>query len=82
VRAVAREGEEAGAVDAVHARLAELAREHARHDGPEPLRAAYLVDRAAVDGFVAAVRELQHEHRELSILCTGPWPPYSFAEPR
>ena len=33
-----------------------------------------------VDGFVAAVRALQHEHPELSILCTGPWPPYSFAE--
>jgi hypothetical protein len=78
----AEDGEEAGDVGAVHARLAGLAREHARHDGPESLRAAYLVDRAAVDGFVAAVRELQQEHRGLSILCTGPWPPYSFAEPR
>jgi len=95
VRAIAPNGEEAGAavsgpeaqappaaVGAVHARLAALAREHARHEGPETLRAAYLVDRAAVDGFVAAVRELQKEHRGLSILCTGPWPPYSFAEPR
>ena len=82
VRAIAREAEEAGDVGAVHARLAGLAREHARLDGPEPLRAAYLVDRAAVDGFVAAVRELQHEHSALSILCTGPWPPYSFTEPR
>ena len=27
------------------------------------------------------VRGLQAEHAELSILCTGPWPPYSFAEP-
>jgi len=95
VRAVAREAEHVGAakaaqegdappaaVGAVHARLAGLAREHARHDGPESLRAAYLVDRGTVDGFVAAVRELQQEHRGLSILCTGPWPPYSFAEPR
>jgi hypothetical protein len=79
VRAVGSDGEAAAAV---HARLAGLAREHARHDGPEPLRAAYLVERAAVDGFVAAVRELQHEHSDLSILCTGPWPAYSFAEPR
>ena len=79
---VAREGAEAGDVSAIHARLSGLAREHARLEGSEPLRAAYLVDRAAVDGFVAAVRELQHEHRGLSILCTGPWPPYSFAEPR
>ena len=82
VRAVAREGAEPGDVSAIHARLSGLAREHARLEGSEPLRAAYLVDRAAVDGFVAAVRELQHEHRGLSILCTGPWPPYSFAEPR
>jgi hypothetical protein len=82
VRAIAPDGEEGGDVGAVHARLAGLARDHARHDGPESLRAAYLVDRAAVDGFVAAVRALQQEHRGLSILCTGPWPPYSFAEPR
>jgi Gas vesicle synthesis protein GvpL/GvpF len=82
VRAVLREGAEAADVSAIHARLCGLAREHARLEGSEPLRAAYLVDRAAVDGFVAAVRELQHEHRGLSILCTGPWPPYSFAEPR
>ncbi len=82
VRAVAREGAEPGDVSAIHTRLSGLAREHARLEGSELLRAAYLVDRTAVDGFVAAVRELQHEHRGLSVLCTGPWPPYSFAEPR
>ena len=82
VRAVAREGAVAAAVERVHERLAGLAREHARHDGPEALRAAYLVERAGVDGFVAAVRGLQREHPALSVLCTGPWPPYSFAEPR
>jgi len=31
-----------------------------------------------VDAFAAAVARLQDEHPELSILCTGPWPPYSF----
>ena len=82
VRAVDRGGADAAAVDDIHARLAAHAREYARHDGPEALRSAYLVDRAAIDGFVAAVRELQHEHPGLSILCTGPWPPYSFTEPR
>jgi len=46
------------AADAVHARLAALSREHTRHEGPELLRAAYLVDREDVDGFVAAVRAL------------------------
>ena len=78
-RLQARAGHERVAA-AVHERLAAAAREHARHDGRELLRAAYLVDRAEVDGFVTLVRELQGEHGELSILCTGPWPPYSFAE--
>ena len=82
VRAVDRDGTHGAAVDAVHAQLAGLAREHARHDGPEALRSAYLVERSGVDGFVAAVRGLQQEHPGLSVLCTGPWPPYSFAEPR
>jgi hypothetical protein len=68
------------AAAAMHERLAAAAREHARHPGPELLRAAYLVDRAELDGFVALVRALQNEHPELSALCTGPWPPYSFSE--
>ena len=80
VRAVAGDGPVTAAPEAVHDRLSAAAREHARHDGPEPLRAAYLVDAGAVDHFVSTVRELQHEHPDLSILCTGPWPPYSFAE--
>jgi hypothetical protein len=48
--------------------------------GWELLRAAYLVDRDAVGGFTARVDALQREHPELAVLCTGPWPPYSFAE--
>jgi hypothetical protein len=71
-------GERAAA--AIHARLAAAAREHARKAGPELLRAAYLVDRAQIDSFVALVRDLQHEHPELSAICTGPWPPYSFSD--
>lgn len=43
------------------------------------LTAAYLVDRADVDRFRATVERLQHEHPDLTIACTGPWPPYSFA---
>jgi hypothetical protein len=66
---------------ALHERLAAAAREHARHDGRELLRAAYLVDRDEVGRFVSLVRGVQAEHEKLSILCTGPWPPYSFAEP-
>jgi len=63
---------------ALHEPLAAAARDSVLHDGPGVLRAAYLVDRGRVDGFVALFRELQREHRELAVVCTGPWPPYSF----
>jgi hypothetical protein len=68
------------AARAVHAPLAHLARDSVTRPGPELLRAAYLVDRAAVERFVSEVRRLQGAHPELDVLCTGPWPPYSFAE--
>jgi hypothetical protein len=44
------------------------------------LRGAYLVERDAVKRFAAEVARLQNLNTGLSILCTGPWPPYSFAE--
>jgi Gas vesicle synthesis protein GvpL/GvpF len=65
--------------DLVHERLSPVAREHVIRPGPELLRAAYLVDRAEVEHFVSVVRRLQESHPELDLLCTGPWPPYSFA---
>jgi Gas vesicle synthesis protein GvpL/GvpF len=65
----------------LHEPLAFLARESMVRPGPELLRAAYLVDREAVDGFVGLVRRLQETHDGLRVLCTGPWPPYSFAQP-
>ena len=65
----------------LHEPLAFLARESVVQPGPELLRAAYLVDREAVDGFVGLVRRLQETHDGIRVLCTGPWPPYSFAQP-
>jgi hypothetical protein len=47
---------------------------------PEVLRGAYLVDRERVDDFAREVGALQQDHPELRLLCTGPWPPYSFVE--
>jgi hypothetical protein len=44
----------------------------------ELLRAAYLVDRDAVDDLAEHVARLQRSEPRLRILCTGPWPPYSF----
>jgi hypothetical protein len=67
----------------VHEPLSLIAREsmeHPPHRAGELLRAAYLVDRAAVDDFVGRVAELQRTAPELQVLCTGPWPPYSFSE--
>jgi hypothetical protein len=63
----------------IHDPLAALARDSVVARGAELLRAAYLVDRGQVDGFVAEVSRLQAAHRDLNVLCTGPWPPYSFA---
>ncbi len=68
--------------DAVHAPLAALARESVIHGGDEVLRAAYLVDRGEVGAFVTAVHRLQQEHEEVAVVCTGPWPPFSFASGR
>lgn len=67
---------------ALHEPLAERAREstEGRPRPPELFRAAYLVERAAIDSFVAEVGRLQSVSPGLAILCTGPWPPYSFAE--
>lgn len=39
---------------------------------------AYLVPAEKVEQFQDAVGRLQAEHPELTIVCTGPWPPYSF----
>jgi hypothetical protein len=71
-------------VDAVHAALGKLARASERRATGMPaelLRAAYLVDRDTVARFSAAVADLQAAHPELSLLCTGPWAPYTFTTP-
>ena len=72
--------EESRRAAARHEPLAELAADATRQPsrGGELLRGAYLVDRAGVAGFRDAVGDLQDEHPELTILCTGPWPAYSF----
>lgn len=67
----------------IHASLRPLVREsmtRAAADEGELLRAAYLVERDRVPEVRDEVARLQHEHPELSLLLTGPWPPYSFVE--
>lgn len=43
-----------------------------------PVSAAYLVDRASVDTFRGRIGTLAAQVDEAEIVCTGPWPPYSF----
>jgi Gas vesicle synthesis protein GvpL/GvpF len=61
------------------ARLAEAARERVLLTERLPLSAAYLVRRELVDAFRSEVERLAAERPDIRLLCTGPWPPYSFA---
>jgi hypothetical protein len=45
-----------------------------------PVLDAYLVDRGRVGEFVAMVEQLDDRLEDVELVCTGPWPPYSFAE--
>jgi hypothetical protein len=68
-------------VAALHEPLAKLAVAAQRQPSRSPeelLRASYLVETAVVARFRGAVERLQREHPSVAILCTGPWPPYSF----
>ena len=68
--------------DELHHPLAALAREATRAVGATErllLSAEYLVPKRDVPAFRELVERLQADHPELGIVCTGPWPPYSFA---
>jgi hypothetical protein len=43
------------------------------------LTCAYLVDRARLDAFRERVESLGSDLVRGTVMCTGPWPPYSFA---
>ena len=66
----------------IHEPLTALARRsHRSADGLQPgaFKAAYLVDRDRVEAFRERVGELALEIDGARIVCTGPWPPYSFS---
>ena len=42
---------------------------------------AYLVEREQVERFRKQVEALRRERPDVEVACTGPWPPFSFAEP-
>jgi Gas vesicle synthesis protein GvpL/GvpF len=67
--------------DELHAPLAALAREATHTVGATErllLSASYLVPEDAVAEFRGVVEHLQAARPDLGLVCTGPWPPYSF----
>jgi hypothetical protein len=44
-----------------------------------PFLGAYLVEEARVTAFAGACAELDDGLDDVELVCTGPWPPYSFA---
>ena len=68
-------------VTELHTPLAQLAAESTRQVLVTPrllLTAAYLVERDQVTAFQREVGGLSGAYPALRLLCTGPWPPYSF----
>jgi Gas vesicle synthesis protein GvpL/GvpF len=78
-RRATAEAETAGGVHHPLARLARASTHQGGRAARELLRGAYLVDREAVDRFVYSVGQMQQANPHLQLLCTGPWPPYSFS---
>ncbi|MET0557653.1 MAG: GvpL/GvpF family gas vesicle protein [Solirubrobacterales bacterium] len=74
-----RRGEEVA--ELVHRPLSGLARRSLSKVGrgdPCSFKAAYLVDEGVVETFGERVGTLNETFQDLSVSCTGPWPPYSF----
>lgn len=65
----------------LHAPLAELAAGTVLREGPAPpaiVAGAYLVDAGRVEEFRARANALGERQRDVRVVVTGPWPPYSF----
>jgi Gas vesicle synthesis protein GvpL/GvpF len=78
VRARLRADRSAASLHEPLAALAVAARRWPSLAPGEVLRASYLVEQPDVARFRDAVQALQHEHPEAALVCTGPWPAYSF----
>jgi hypothetical protein len=70
-----------GLAHELHEPLADLCRDSTVIVGATPrllLTAAYLIERGQVEAFRVALEALESRHPDLGVVCTGPWPPYSF----
>ena len=69
------------AVDRIHQHLVPHARRTCRNTDAGGLAdLAFLVAAARLPAFVIAVRSLRPQCPDATMLCTGPWPAYSFVD--
>jgi gas vesicle protein GvpL/GvpF len=66
----------------LHEPLTRLSRTSTRFGGAgaELLQAAYLVPEENAVAFREYLRRLETAYPRLALICTGPWPPYTFAD--
>ena len=67
---------------AVHAELADLAHASSMQVASDPapgFAASYLVDRDRVGDFRQRFDSVRDSRSDFEMVCTGPWPPFSFA---
>jgi Gas vesicle synthesis protein GvpL/GvpF len=70
----------AGAVHAPLAAVASTSDTNLGAGAPPLFAASYLVPDPELDRFKRVLSRLTVDHPELAIVCTGPWPPYSFVD--
>jgi len=68
----------------LHGPLAALSRTSTRFGGAsgDLLQAVYLVPEEQIEAFREHMNRIEGAHPELTMVCTGPWPPYTFADDR
>jgi hypothetical protein len=72
-----------GKLEAVRARLAPLAVAERSRLLPRPgtpATAAFLVERHLLGRFQREAGQLEREFEDVTLVCTGPWPPYNFVD--
>jgi Gas vesicle synthesis protein GvpL/GvpF len=74
-----RSRELASEVDLAFSDVARAGARRTLTDSTTAFSASYLVGEADVDDFLRRLDELENATEDATFVCTGPWPPYSFA---